>query len=398
MSETSPPAAEISPAAQVEADAAEHPEAKPLARDFERPLSYADLRRLLGLVTVALGLFWLVREIGETLLLFVVVFLLAMVLNPLVNGLQKRRVPRGLAVVLVLASLLGVVIGAGALVVPPMLHEVNGLAERAPEYWQSIQKQAQGLEQRYPALDRFLPELDKLGQNGTLDSAKIGTYISRALTYTFGVLGALFGGIVALLLLVFTLLNPRPLVAGALAAVPAIHRDASERVLARFQEQAWAWARATIINGLITGVSTGLLLHFVGVQPALVFGVLAFFGEFVPNIGPLVAAVPALFVALGIGPTKFAMALGAILFVQQVESNLLVPFVMGRSMELHPVTIVFFALAMGSLLGITGAILAVPAAALMKILWDEFYLRPQQLDRDALDARADKLVRGETKA
>jgi predicted PurR-regulated permease PerM len=108
------------------------------------------------------------------------------------------------------------------------------------------------------------------------------------------------------------------------------------------------------------GISTGLLLHFVGVEPALVFGVLAFFGEFVPNVGPLVAAIPALFVAVGISPQTGGMALLVIMFVQQVESNILVPFIMGKSMELHPVAIVFFALAMGSLFGVVGAVLAVP--------------------------------------
>jgi putative permease len=180
--------------------------------------------------------------------------------------------------------------------------------------------------------------------------------------------------------------------------VPERHREASGRSLARTQEQMTAWAKATLINGAITGLSTGLLLHFIGVQPALVFGVLAFFGEFVPNIGPLIASVPALFVALGIGPNKFAFALAAIIFVQQIESNLLVPFIMGRSMQLHPVTIVFFALAMGSLLGVVGAILAVPAAAITNIFWDEFYLQPQRhrsASLEQVEERANDLVAGQ---
>ena len=202
---------------------------------------------------------------------------------------------------------------------------------------------------------------------------------------------------IALLLLIFTLSSPQPLVGGFLAAVPERHREAAGRSLARVQEQMTAWAKATLINGVITGVSTGLLLHFIGVQPALVFGVLAFFGEFVPNIGPLITSIPALFVALGMGTDKFLLALGAILFVQQVESNLLVPFIMGRSMQLHPVTIVFFALAMGALLGVAGAILAVPAAAITKILWDEFYLQPQRrrsFGLDNIEERANDLVAG----
>jgi predicted PurR-regulated permease PerM len=157
-------------------------------------------------------------------------------------------------------------------------------------------------------------------------------------------------------------------------------------------QQMQAWIKATLINGAITGISTGLLLHFIGVQPAMVFGTLAFFGEFVPNIGPAVTSLPALFVALGSGPEKAGLTLLAIAFVQQVESNLLVPFIMGRHMELHPVAIVFSALAMGSLFGIVGAVLAVPTAAAAKILIDEFYLRPRNVIMADIEAEADTVV------
>ena len=364
------------------------------AQDFERPLSYAELRRFFGLIALMAVTYLLVRAIAPTLILFLVVFLLAMVLNPLVTALERRGVKRGLAVVLILLGLVGILVGVGMLVIPAVLDEVNTLAEQAPKYWETIRAQSQQLTQRYPALDRFLPGIQELQDSSAFDMSRLSVYAKQILSYTFGLVGAIFGLIVAILLLVFTLLNPKPLVSGFLRAVPERHREASVRVLERTQGQMTAWARATLINGMITGVSTGLLLTLVGVQPALVFGVMSFFGEFVPNIGPLVAAAPALFVALGMGTTKFGLALAAILFVQQVESNLLVPFVMGRSMELHPATIIFFALAMGSLLGIVGAILAVPTAAIVKILFDEFYARPQRASREELDARAGDLVAG----
>jgi predicted PurR-regulated permease PerM len=225
-----------------------------------------------------------------------------------------------------------------------------------------------------------------------------GSRISRVsgwlLQRVFGVVGALFVGILALLVLVFTLSNPKPLVAGLLCAVPERYREQARRSIARIMQQMTAWAKATLINGTITGVSTGLLLYFIGLPYAFVFGVLSFFGEFVPNIGPVVAAVPALFVALGMGAKVAGFTLLAIIFVQQIESNLLVPFIMGRQMELHPVTIVFFALAMGSLFDIVGAILAVPLAATAKILIDEFYLRPQQVPLDQIEGQAAELVEG----
>jgi predicted PurR-regulated permease PerM len=132
--------------------------------------------------------------------------------------------------------------------------------------------------------------------------------------------------------------------------------------------------------------------HWIGVQPAYVFGVFAFTGEFVPIIGPVVVAIPALLVAASMGVSHFFLALLAILFVQQVETNVLIPFVMGRQMDLHPVIIMFFTLAMGTLFGAIGAVLVVPAAALCKILVGEFYLHNRHEDKRQFDAEAREIV------
>jgi predicted PurR-regulated permease PerM len=196
------------------------------------------------------------------------------------------------------------------------------------------------------------------------------------------------------LLFIFVLSNPRPLVAGYLALVPDSQRDRAHRALARMMRQMSAWARGVAINGAITGVSTGALLWLVGVQPAMLFGTLTFLGAFVPTVGPVIMALPALFVALSMGVTKFLLALACVLFVQQVESTLLVPFVLGREMRLNPVIILFSTLAMGSIFGILGAMLSVPMAAFVRILIDEFYLYPRQLNYAALDRDATALVEG----
>jgi len=158
--------------------------------------------------------------------------------------------------------------------------------------------------------------------------------------------------------------------------------------------QMTAWARGVAINGIITGLSIGVLLSLVGVQTALIFGVLAFFGEFLPNIGAFLVSIPILLVALSMGATKFWLALGVIVLVYQVELNVLVPGVLGKEMRLHPVNILFFTLATAELFGLLGVFLAVPAAALVQIVIDEFYLEPRKLDRATLDREAAALVEG----
>jgi predicted PurR-regulated permease PerM len=361
------------------------------AKDHERPLSYADLRRFLLLVSGVIFFALLVGALGKVLLLFAVVFFVAAVLNTPVSWLARCGLKRGLAVLLVLLIVLGFSGGVLALIVPRILEQSNQLAARAPDYGIRIQQQMNALSQRYPALEHVVPETNDLLQQLGTQAQPIAQWL---LSRTVGVLGALFLGLIALLLTLFVLLNPQPLVAGLLGAVPPRHREAAGRSLARFLQQMGAWARATLMMGAITGISTGLLLHFVGVQPAFLFGVLAAFGELVPNIGPVVAALPALFVAAGEGPSTLLWAIAAILFVQQVESNVLVPYIMGTQMELHPVSIIFFALAMGALFGVPGAILAVPTAATVKILYDEFYISPQRVPAEEIGLQASVLVSG----
>lgn len=364
-----------------------------------RPLSYEDMRRFLLLVVSLILLAFAVVALAKIVLLFTIVFFLAMVLNPLVTWLEKRGLKRGLGVLLVMGALVAVIIGIGFLVVPPVMEQVNDMARNVPAYRQRIESQLQTVIEKYPSLGTALPgggsiaDLDQAGAQLAEMLGKFGPGMGgQLLARTLGLLGGIFFGLLALLLTSFVLANPQPLVAGFLAAVPERHRDAAGRSLARLSDQMLAWARATLINGAVTGLSTGILLWIVGVQPALVFGVLAFFGEFVPNLGPFVAAVPALFVAAGMGTTKFFWALAVIVFVQQVESNLLVPYIMGRVLELHPVTIIFFALSMGLLFGFAGAVLAVPAAALVKILYDEFYIKPNQVPEQAILERSQRII------
>jgi putative permease len=355
--------------------------------------TYQDGRRLLMLVVLLIVTWLLVRALVSVLLLFGIVILLAMVLNPLVVKLERRRVPRSLGAALVLTALAAIFVVVVAVAVPTFADQLQSLIHRAPNAWQSIRTHIADLAQRYPALQNALPQADEIA--ATIGS-QAGAMANIVLRSTIGIVGGVFVFFFAVLLLVFVLANPRPLIVGYLAIVPERHREKARRTLVRMLDQMTAWARGVAINGVITGASTGILLSLVGVQPAFVFGVLAFFGEFLPNIGPVLVAFPVLFVALSVSVTKFWLALAVILFVQQVEANVLVPYILGKEMRLNPVLILFFTLAMGYLLGFAGAILALPAAALAKIAIEEFYLRPRRIEYSSLEREADRIIRNES--
>jgi putative permease len=356
-------------------------------------LTYSDLKRWSGLLVLLIAAALLAWALKAILLLFAVVFLVAIVLNSIVAFLERRRIHRGLAVALLALAFVAVFVLALSFLIPSLLTQLDELIRETPAAWNRVQAQVQAFGQRYPSIQQAIPESDKV-----LDTvgARAGDLLGLLYKSSFRIVGGLFGSVFALLLLVFVLINPQPLVVRFLTLVPDQHREASRRTLLRLTQQIAAWARGVVINGTISAVTTGLLLWFIGVQPALVFGFIAFLGEFVPMIGPVLTSIPALFVALSMGVDKFGLALLAVLFVQQVETNVLVPFILGKSMELNPVSILFFTLAMTSLFGLTGAVLAVPAAALFKILIDEFYLRHHLLNEDQIQSQAKDIILGES--
>jgi putative permease len=357
------------------------------------PLTYADLKRWLGLLVLLITGALVVWALKSILLLFAVVFLVAMVLNPIVAFLERRHIPRGLGVALLALALLAFLALAISFLIPPLLAQVDQLIRQTPDAWKRVHVQILAFGQRYPSIQQAIPEADKVLNTV---GARAGDLLRLLFESSFRIVGGLFGSVFAVLLLVFVLSDPRPLVIRFLTLVPERHREPSRRTLLRLTQQMAAWARGVVINGTISAITTGLLLWFIGVQPALVFGFIAFLGEFVPMIGPILTSIPALFVALSLGVDKFGFALLAVLFVQQVETNVLVPFILGKSMELNPVNILFFTLAMSSLFGLTGAVLALPAAALLKIVIDEFYLRHHLFNEDQIQSQATQIILGES--
>jgi len=318
-----------------------------------------------------------------------------MVLNPIVVWLEKHHVPRFVSVILLMLALIAVTTTIIVFAIPPLARQTQELVRSAPSVWHGIRIRIESLALNYPAVREALPRTDEIAGKIGAAAGTVGNILLRS---TIGFVAGIASFVLAVLLLVFVLANPRPLVATYLALAPDRYREQAHRTLARLMRQMTAWARGVAINGVITGLSIGVLLWLIGVQPALIFGVFAFLGEFLPNIGAFLVSIPILLVALSLGATKFWLALGVILLVYQIELNLLVPGVLGKEMRLHPVNILFFTLATAELFGLLGVFLAVPAAALVQIVVDEFYLQPRNPDYTALDREADALVKGKNRA
>ena len=357
--------------------------------DQHAPLSYHGAWRIVWLIFLLIIIVLILRALEAVILLFALVFLLAMVLNPIVVWLEKHHIPRFAGVLLVMVALIAVTTTIILFAIPPLSRQTQELVRSAPSVWQGIRVRIESLTQNYPEVREALPRTDEIAGKAGAAAGTLGNFLLRS---TIGLVGGVASFVFAILLLVFVLISPRPLVAAYLALAPRRYREQAHRTLARLMRQMIAWARGVAINGIITGLSIGVLLWLIGVQPALIFGVFGFLGEFLPTVGAFLVSIPILLVALSMGATKFWLALGVIVVVYQVELNVLVPGVLGKEMRLHPVNILFFTLATAELFGLLGVFLAVPAAALVQIVIDEFYLQPRKLDYAALDNEATALV------
>src|SRR5947199_3682609 len=147
----------------------------------------------------------------------------------------------------------------------------------SPRVCQGIRVRIESLTRNYPEVREALPRTDEIAGKAGTTAATLGNFLLRS---TLGLVGGVASFVLAVLLLIFVLASPRPLVAAYLALAPDRYREQAHRTLARMMRQMTAWARGVAIYGLITGLSFRVLLSLVGVQPATIFSVFAFFGEF----------------------------------------------------------------------------------------------------------------------
>jgi putative permease len=358
-------------------------------------LTYRDLQRA---ILMAWGLFivWhLAGPLTTLLLFFLLVFILAAVLNPIVLRLQRRGVPR-------IASAIGLAVIALAflgtltwLALGPLINEVGHLSENLSDLQGRLSGYYTGLRQQYPALGQQLPPPEEILRGVTPRFTDLAGHLGRT---TLNIAVGLLSVLLLLVLVIYTVAHPGPLVTGLLGAVPDRHRPRVETALRRILEQLKNWATGSLILGVIVGLMTCVGLWAIGKLTGesfpyiLLFSVIAGVGELLPNIGPIVSAVPPVVVALGHSPILALWVLLLFVLIQQLENNLIVPMVMGKSLDLHPISVTFAVLVMGALFGLLGAVLAVPVCAIVKVCWEEFYLNPRHTDTDALQAVADNII------
>jgi predicted PurR-regulated permease PerM len=205
------------------------------ANPNQRPLSYGDLVRWLIIVALVALSIAAAFAIKETLLLFAIAFLIAMVLNPGVALLEQHGLKRGVAVVLLLIVLLAILALVVFLVIPPFFEQLQQLIEQLPGEWNRLYEQIQGWIKTYPALQQALPS--RAGDILNTVTAQVGGIANFLLRSTLNLANGVLVALLCFLVVIFTLIEPEPITTAYLALVPPRYREPAYRSLARMMHQ-----------------------------------------------------------------------------------------------------------------------------------------------------------------
>jgi predicted PurR-regulated permease PerM len=306
--------------------------------------------------------------VRDALLLIYIATLVATGLAPQVAKIERRpiagrQLPRWLSILIIYLMFLGVLVGISVLIVPPLIEQARGLWNELPE----MSRQGQQWLIDRGLLSRELTFREAVEQAPGTGSDAVNTVVGAV----WSLFGGIFGLITIIILAFYFLLDADRMVAAFLRLFRRPDRPRAEDACVRVTTKLSAWLGGQLLLAAIIGGTAAIGLGVMGVPYFYVLALIAGLGEMIPIVGPILAAIPAVAVALTVSP---ALALGVAIFFlvqQQIENHVLVPKIMERQVGVSAVVVIIALLIGGSLLGIVGAILAVPTAAVLQVLFEE---------------------------
>ncbi|MDX6703430.1 MAG: hypothetical protein QOF26_3656 [Baekduia sp.] len=317
------------------------------------------------LVGLALAL-WVVYASRHILTWVFVALFLALALNPAVEALQ-RRTPirrRAAAAAVIYLTTLAAIVGLGFLLIPPLVHQVTGLADAAPGYVHDLTA-GRGplgfLQTKYHIVDK----VREATRNG---GANLAGGATTALSITKGILTAITGIVTVAFLTFFMILEGPTWMARIYSLAPESDRPRWEEVGRRIAATVSGYVTGNLLISLIAGGASALVLFACGVPFALALGLLVAILDLIPLAGATLAGIVIVTVAL-LTSTTAGIVVGVFFVVyQQVENHLLQPLVYGRTVELSPLAVLISVLIGAEVAGVLGALAAIPVAGAIQIL------------------------------
>ncbi|MBO8125845.1 MAG: AI-2E family transporter [Firmicutes bacterium] len=323
----------------------------------------------LGFTLLAIFLLVLVRAI---LFPFILGVFLTYLTLPAVDVLQRREVPRWIAIIIVYISL-GILVWAGTYyLLPVVLEDLNSLLTNLQQQTEKLDGMTRYL---YLQLQRLeLPETVRGGIDQGIDSLRqfLENLITRVIDLIIQLISKSFYLVLAPILAYYMTRDIEVVKRTIIGVFPRSWRPEVIAVGREINRVLRGFIRGQLLVSLFVGASVTLGLLLLGVRYAVVIGIVAGIFNIIPYFGPVVGAIPALLAASADSPAKILYVLGLFLVVNQFEAAVLAPVILQEQVGLHPLLVIFAVLAGGHLYGIVGTLVAVPLAAIFKVLFFYF--------------------------
>jgi len=348
--------------------------------------------QLVGLPLLLVGAWVVAGAVRHVVFVFLVAALIALLLNPLVRGLGRLWIPRGLAVAIVYLTFAAVVVLAGIALATVVVNQTRSAADRIDTYFteERGQRSETAAERDVDRLQTWLDDhglhieireqaRDFLDNVGTEDVRK---YTERAISWAEGaglaVFELLFSIVLVIVISIYMLLDMQKLSRAVDRRFPP--RPGTQPLVARMETALASYVKGQLLLSLIIGTSAGVGLWALGTlgwlpngdKYALLFGLWVAFTELIPYLGPWLGALPPIVYALAVDPISALWVAALFLFIHQIEGHVVVPNVMGSALRLHPLLVIFGLLAGGEVYGLPGVFVALPLLAALRAAWEFF--------------------------
>jgi predicted PurR-regulated permease PerM len=337
---------------------------------FELSPSRSVARTVLIIVAVLVSLYlvYLLRKpLGW---LFIATFLAVALAGPVT--FLERRMKRGFAITLVYLGLMAVPVVLGTLMVPPLVNEASNLAEEAPQYANDVTKfvkendRLRDLDADYDLTGTLREQADKL-------PSKLGGAAGTLRDVGLGLVNSIFALVTILILTAFMLGGGRRWIGHALRYLPEDRAERMERVLRRSAAAVGNYVAGALAQATLAGILSFVVLSILGVPFAAPLSLIIFFLDLIPLVGATIGAVAVGLVTLFTNfPTATIVWLVWSIVYQQVENNVIQPQIQRRAVSINPFLVIVAVLFGSSLLGVLGALVAVPMAASIQIAAREY--------------------------
>lgn len=295
-------------------------------------------------------LLWIVFHILDIILLFFVAFIFMSALNPLVERLRGWRIPRILAILLVFFLTLIVIISLFTIGLGPLVSQTSKLVQKLAETINSL-LQTNVIDQR-------------------VIQQELSRYSSQLVSFTVDLFKNLLSWVSILVVTIYMLFD-RDEMENYVTSFFGERQDKIKRLLRKIEDKLGSWLHGQLFLSAVVGTLVYIGLIILGVEYALSLAIIAALLEVVPIIGPIIAAIPAVLLGLTVSPLFAILIAGLYLAVQQIENQIIVPQVMKRAVGLNPLLVILAVSIGGRLLGIAGALLAVPIAVVIQLILHE---------------------------